>query len=636
MSLLYILTIFYMALCTSAQNEQSWMSTVRPLPNGLVMRQAGTLRKQGGVWQVLLHYNAPAQDIWQATVTRLTALLDAYTQTVDRRQNETFFRHYREIQQIVQLHHPSVTHRGKRAWFGFLGEGLRVIAGTATEEQVNTLKGYVQQVHDEQANQRTFVDSMVTVVNQNQELIQQNRRWQQDTSTLMNNIQTHMRTLQNELDRITSILRANRIDFLLHELISRLQTQTLMQNQQEALFQRLRSGMEMGYLTEDMFPIELLQYISQNLPHGYYLVDPVWYYEHVKVKPLFMSNDEVTCVAELPLVTVTTYLRYQLSTWYVPRNGTDRIMKLVVPTEIGLDSTNGNLLQIQYCTGRDTRICLESTYQDKSFDTCFKGLISKSIDLVQSCPITVSTNNFPGITRLGNHHMVLQTNGERIVEHCVDQHEKWQYLDQGVYLLDVPETCSLSGDNWEFVPIRTFYNDMRFNLSQIFKIELDIPFLNLTSIPHLDQIPAEYLAPLPLSRIVKLDKMPTIAPWTWTEYQVPHISLIAGGGLLAIVITIIIIALCCKLQRCMQFRNLLHGKIHSLMNRKQNAPTCPIHLGELCVSSETIIDAKSQLPTEHPDVSSSVDQKPEAITSSSSCITPCVHSSNALYPKIHF
>ncbi len=49
-------------------------------------------------------------------------------------------------------------------------------------------------------------------------------------------------------------------------------------------------------------------------------------------------------------------------------------------------------------------------------------------------------------------------------------------------------------------------------ITNLQNIELDIPFLNLMSTTHLEHIPADYLAPLPLPRMVKLDKMPTIPP----------------------------------------------------------------------------------------------------------------------------
>ena len=69
------------------------------------------------------------------------------------------------------------------------------------------------------------------------------------------------------------------------------------------------------------------------------------------------DRNRLIFIVELPLVDETEYLRYRISSWPVPRNTSDYILKIQVPSIVAIDTRHGSISEPHTCIGRQPGIC---------------------------------------------------------------------------------------------------------------------------------------------------------------------------------------------------------------------------------------------------------------------------------------
>ena len=115
------------------------------------------------------------------------------------------------------------------------------------------------------------------------------------------------------------------------------------------------STRERGTLTENMLPPHQLQAVlSWIREHGYETLAAHWYYQHVKVTPLWEATDHLAFSLVLPRVSMDQYIGYALRR--VPiRFNTELLWQVEGMREVGIHTLTHATFRPRQCVGPPVR-----------------------------------------------------------------------------------------------------------------------------------------------------------------------------------------------------------------------------------------------------------------------------------------
>ncbi len=341
------------------------------------------------------------------------------------------------------------------------------------------------------------------------------------------------------------------LDQQINSLITIANELFLMQAWKLQFFQRLRQAVELGRLTEDIFPpAKLYQVRSLVARYELTLLEPLWYYEHVIVYPLYVNDKQVVYRAYLPLLDNHVYRQFTIRTWPIFYNDSSLAIELDVPEVIGFNTKTGVIFQPERCLGRQPRVCHNTPTYAGARDTCVRGLISRDDTLLKRCQVKIY-REFPmtTITEVALNQYVIVTPGERVTHRCPGMHEQPRQLAKGTYLLTLKPPCTLSGNDWTVHSIQTLAHNVSFQFEKE-------PYLSLNLMDKLPEMTVEklitamHLDLLPDIDTLPLDKIPTVPPMPWMD-RLPDPA-VTSTSISITVIGIMITLWCCRqhIQRC--------------------------------------------------------------------------------------
>lgn len=221
--------------------------------------------------------------------------------------------------------------------------------------------------------------------------------------------------------------------------------------EQQELFHRQKAALETGRLTEDLLPLSILNKIlikgkAQDRDHTP-LDYAEWYYQHVRVTPLWDDKISVAYQAKLPFVKPVQYLRYFINSWPVPLTNTSTV-RLDVEGVYGYNTLTGDLFYPHNCIGITPMVCSSGALFRGNALRCPRGIISGT-DHRSDCVLLVErTTNDTKIIQVDPNYYVITTWGESYQRRCEGAPEKNVVLKMGVHMLNVSASCSLNGGDW--------------------------------------------------------------------------------------------------------------------------------------------------------------------------------------------
>lgn len=414
----------------------------------------------------------------------------------------------RHLKSLGITHNPSG--RRRRGLVDFVGKIAKGLFGLATTQDIasvqdgltriadqtqillssqNKLIGVVNKVGAEQIKQIHKVNELINktdVLNSEMKAMSQYVNWFARNMTVMMN---HIK-LRVNVEYLLSNLEARYRDFL--------QLSDLLHNQ--------RTQCEIGSVTGDLLPLQLLKMITDNgnqeaLPYE-------WYYRTLKVETMFRDSEgRFVCKYTVPLLAPENYLAYNLHSYPAYNENNTYAVRLYHDVYVAIGTRTGELFYPEMCKGIDPVVCHAGLRYDKSRELCVRGLITGSEVQQNRCPITIfkSIDNSQSVREITRNKFVVHTSQERYSYRCQNEKPQIGEFSYGTYIVEIDADCILDTNAWMIEGLTYHEIYQYFNIStveipevpvlsqsnwkKINSLVTSINLIDRLEVPNFDEIP---------------------------------------------------------------------------------------------------------------------------------------------------
>ena len=298
-------------------------------------------------------------------------------------------------------------------------------------------------------------------------MVNQSRKYIRENAVRITRIEAHeevVRTFMQELHKKLKSwevrLGAAEIQIEMDRVLSSLEVLYDEYLKQVDYYRTHKTALEEGRLTENLLPPHELQGILRlATQQGYQCVETVeWYYEHIKVEPVWRNGENLLYRLAIPLLDPKRYLIYEIQAFPFPLTNTSYSVAIETNSIYGLDTITGGLFIPQCCLGRDPVVCQTGPIYDDEQLQCPRGLILGQSKLTRACTVRISTGVTTSlITQIDVNSYVLSTWGENIILRCPGKNEQIIPLSLGVCNITCPPDCTISGKHWTANGVKEFH-----------------------------------------------------------------------------------------------------------------------------------------------------------------------------------
>ena len=430
--------------------------------DGVLVEEMGEVRTVAGQWTILIVIHPlarPETERWIQTLEAGISKAGAHLTASDR---ELWLHRMAALQPAREVpmddvpenaHHDPMAsptdhgRRVRRGLFDFVGKLSQTLFGTATQEDLLVLQEAVKQTQAGMAVLHHNAKEMLSVLNQTRRYVRENRM--------------DLRTVQRETIKLAALATATaRRTATLEVHLGRLRIQrqvdlALQQMEmaiwdyhlQEHVFHRQKTQMEWGWLTEDILPPASLRSILRQLhSRGYHTVPLEWYYENIRVSPLWDRSRELAFQTVIPALSPKGYLHYGLTYFEMPM-GADHLRRIVGRPELAIDTESGASFVPDQCIGHRPKTCWPvSEYTQRS---CEGHLVSGTV--AANCHVTVSPkgNRTVGVFPTGSPNVVIVSAyvPTGVALRCRGRAAR-RWTVSGPEVVSVPGDCVLETGEW--------------------------------------------------------------------------------------------------------------------------------------------------------------------------------------------
>lgn len=364
--------------------------------DGILIEEVGPTRTIRAVWTTLVVINPPKQVPMRAWVSRVRRGIRSVGSKVSQQDQQTWRARLDALdlqQPVVGSNHSrsfrSLHRRRKRTRRGLLnlvGTVSKSLFGTATESDVNELRAALDDVgrttdmlvHDHRR--------MISVVNQTRKYVQENRMDIRD-------LQRHQEALDGQIlnfvDNVTRLAHtvskltlARSIDQVIEELYVAHESYSA----QMGAFLTQRYELERGWLTENTLSMQELNDILLTIRKaGYETLNAVWYYENLRIEPLWTEGGKLVFRVILPAVGQTQYLQYKIH-FYPVALDSEHVRIVRGHNDVTINTETGAVFWPIKCYESNPRVC--APQKETLTPTCEWGLVTNNS--LDHCTIEIS------------------------------------------------------------------------------------------------------------------------------------------------------------------------------------------------------------------------------------------------------
>lgn len=367
--------------------------------------------------------------------------------------------------------------RKKRGLFNFIGLLSHHLFGTATDSEIQEVREIMSKMDKNNQAVNHVINELATVINQSQLYIQENRN-------MINQLTTETRTLIKYVQNFSELGHVVNTNLQRHYAERLVEDVELLATAYTSIvehYHRQRTAMEMGVLTEDLLsPSVLKDIVVQARARQQDMISTwEWYYQNVRVQPLWGSDDVVVFQIEMPLVRPVKYVHYLLDSFPVPQEGSTTTT-LKVEQHVAFDEVTRGLFVPRNCRGHDPMVCQPAPVRVGPAMSCERGIITNQGTERQKCIIRVEkTTQVDQLWFVEENRIVLSTWGDNLKKHCQEYPEQKRALEKGVYLFNISENCIYLGSTWQVEHSPRFSHNVyieRHPLPAISPVELPVLF----------------------------------------------------------------------------------------------------------------------------------------------------------------
>jgi hypothetical protein len=487
---------------------------VHQLEDGLLVLGGNSLRALTAEWTLVVAMDAPQTPrTLLPEISKLESVIDSkYVKLYIDSTTRLVWKHQLERLRVQVASWRTGRSRSKRSIFGFLDPVYRSVFGLATEKEIQECRQIIDESRKSEQYVTHKVNQLISVINHTRHYVQENRMKINDLVDYTQSLSTSLAELKSKLNGIGFM---NKISVLFNSL------QTIVDHQQNMKdhFDEQRASLELGRLTEELLPVaELITLLQKAASLHAQPVEPLeWYYQSVVVAPMWSDGHTMVYKAVLPLVDRVHYLRYTIKTWKIPYNSTGYSAQILTPKDMAIDTSRGTVFMPHSCIGIQPEVCRTGPQYDRRLERCPCGILIGEASLRRSCRIRIEHQDATTtLEEVQGGEYVLVTWGDACTLQCRNHLGIRVELAAGVYLLNVPQNCTVVGTGWTLTGIlkRTVHTSVAarqvqdlvpFGLKQLIPEEhvaAHLPLTNLTRLP-----------PVMVATVSELSVPPPVPMW---------------------------------------------------------------------------------------------------------------------------
>lgn len=492
--------------------------------DGVEIRETGAIRTIAGAWTVAITISPPAvlhTGKWLANISRIIEKAEEWTSKEDgqlwrervrrlrkRIEGEHGPEQFSLVQPVLELTH----NRKRRGLFDFVGVAARSLFGVATSADVQKLQKVIKEVYAGHQRLKHHAVQMVSVMNMTRSLVQGNANRillvQNQTRLAYQLAEKASEEATKEAWEVQKMALARTIDGGI------LGIEIAVDSYEEARWQyhRQKIQLERGILTEDLLPQHQLQSVlSRMVEHGYEILSTHWYYQHVKVTPLWEATDHLAFRLVLPGVSRDQYIGYALR--YIPIRFNAKLLRQVVGMrEVAIHTLTRATFRPKQCAGHQPQVCWPT--REEVAPSCEASLVAGVLAPVCTIQITkrgkVSSTVHESATGTEDPIVVAYEPEVKVTLRCPARAPITIRID-GPRKMHLPAGCRLESKDWILRGVELGHT--RIHLRSL--PTLSLPRLNISWPTKVHPHITKQLQMLPHVNVPLLN----VHEWEWTNEQ---------------------------------------------------------------------------------------------------------------------
>jgi len=367
-----------------------------------------------------------------------------------------------------------VSRRSRRGLVNFIGQIGKGLFGLATEEDLARVQAGLDAIADQTAVLTTQQNNMVAVINKVgaaqikqmrkvNELVNRTNALHVNMVAVSRYTSAIMRNITTEWSHMK--LRTN-IEYLLSDLESRARDFQELSH----YMHNLKLSCEIGAVTEDLLPRDLLQRIMASNGNQNTALTNEWYYRTLKVETMFRDKfGRLVCRFTVPLPASEPYIAYNIHTYPTYHANSSFAVRLYHDVYVAIGTQTGELFYPEQCKGIDPVVCHAGLRYDKSRELCVRGLITGSPKQQSHCSISLhkSVDNSQSIKEVTRNKFVVHTSHEHYSYRCPGNKPIVGDFPYGTYVIEIEPDCLLDTSSWMLEGLTYHEIYQYFNISEI-------------------------------------------------------------------------------------------------------------------------------------------------------------------------
>ena len=516
--LLLIIIILWLSSLTFASPP----IIVTRLPDGISVSGGDPLRQIVASWDIFVTLEPPPYpDQLAAQVEALDKTFQALNALTAKGFHIDLHSHSLRrdrLQHILRMDAPA--RRTKRGLFDFGGSILHTLFGVATSDQLKRFQSAMQEIHGHQRDMSHAYTSLATVVNQTRAYTRQLVLHQRQLEIHVVQLEMSMARLAKSVQEQARQIHRLRLMTELDRYLDVLDLAAHHYRDQLTLFNRQRSGLELGHLTRDLLSEDQLTDILNQASTQQKVIDSTsWYYQFLTVTPLWRKTNSLLYRIELPLIAPRPYLLYHILTHPVPISNSSFVVHLSLKPTYAIDTVSGNLFVPHKCIGNLPTVCLTGPEYSLDQMQCARGIITNRISLINTCKVSLApAGDAPLVSTIDLNQYAIATLGEVLTVRCPGSPETHLNLPQGTHNVTCLRPCTLTGAGFTITCVDRLFLARTFSMKVVrvmtsfnFSDNVHINDLNL-ALPQMQKLHAGPIDDIDVGWLLNPVPSPTSAP----------------------------------------------------------------------------------------------------------------------------
>ena len=507
--------------------------------DGILVEQRDSVRTISGLWTVVVVIHPPGTPNFTDWVDALSDFLQANkTSAIPANDREYWlarlnnFRSLNDAELEPDDSGPAPSRR-KRGLANFIGRISQGLFGTAMDSDINALQDAVDDTRERMVMLYHNQESMISVLNQTKRYLMENRldieHIEEEMGNLAAVLNSNVVTINNIIKRMNVLDVQRKVDTNIQQL------ETVYNDYltQKHLYHRQKMQLEREWLTEDVFPPAHLEAVLMEIRTLHFGTLPLeWYYQNVRVNPIWSNPRELAFRAILPMLSSGDYLYYHLRYFPVPL-GDGHLRKVLGRSDVVINTVSGTMFEPQdhHCIGKGPMVC-RPTHEILQ-DSCEAALVSGRLGAECTIELAERGDQTVVVYREGladSEVVIVSYENASVTIRCVGRVARHKFI-LGPVRLPLPDGCSIETSAWRVSGIIRGSSRANFH----FKTYVTLPAISITWPSELHTEFAKQLSFIKRANINLMDvpglQNVNVAKWKWDH---SHIGFVIVGAVVVI------------------------------------------------------------------------------------------------------